>query len=968
MAGFRDTLNLPKTDFPMKADLVSREPARLAWWAERGIYAKLRERFAEERRAAGAAGTPEPPVWLLHDGPPYSNAHLHMGTAANKIWKDAAVRQASLRGFDAPYVPGWDNHGMPIEIQVTKEFREKKQQPDRITLRKACREYAAKWVGVQREEFQRLGVWGEWDRPYLTMSTEFEASILDTFAKLAARGYVQRGLRSIHWCPTDRTALAEAEIEYQDDPSPSVFVSFPLRRDPTAVLAAHAGIEAVAWTTTPWTLPANMGLMVDPDAEYVVARIGERRLLVARARAEAVATAMGDGAPEILAAFPGATLVGLVFEGPWDRDSHVVDGRPFVSMSDGSGLVHMAPGHGKEDFQVGQRNGFEVLCPVDEAGLFTAEAAPFTGKSVLKVNDEVLAWLTERGRILASSTFTHSYPHCWRCRQPVIFRATRQWFLIIDHAPAPLAGGTAITHRERALSAIESQVAWDPASSKNRIRESVRGRPDWCLSRQRSWGVGIPAIYCEACGEASLDDRVMRRAADLTRERGSDAWYETPVAELLPAGFRCPQCGKDGPFRTENDILDVWFDSGSTHRAIRETHPELAPLWDRALERPTPGEGVAYFEGPDQHRGWFNSSLMVGIGLADRAPYTEVYTHGWVLDGQGRAMHKSLGNVISPMDVTKKSGAEIVRWWALATDWRNDVRVGDEILVRVSEAYRKVRNTFRFLLGNLADFDPLRDTLEPAALTGVDRAFLAFLGARLGQMRGVCERLEFHRLMDLLLDTCTVHLSSVFLDVSKDRLYTLTAGDPRRRSAQTVLWRALRDVCVAASPALVFTAEEVWQHHPALLAECESVHLARWAEAPAGAGHEGEWEALLDLRAAANAAIEPLRAAKTIATTQEAEITLSVRSDAFALAQRFAADLPDFLMAAHLEIVPAGAALEATKGDTSRSPYEATARPASLDHFKKCERCWNYRTDVSEAGLCGRCDAAVTAFGPRKEG
>ncbi|MEO5616500.1 MAG: isoleucine--tRNA ligase [Candidatus Eisenbacteria bacterium] len=969
MAGFRDTLNLPKTDFPMKADLVQREPARLAWWAERAIYRKLRERFAAERRAARDVGGAGPPVWLLHDGPPYSNAHLHMGTAANKIWKDAAVRQATLRGFDSPYVPGWDNHGMPIEIQVSKEFREKKLQPDRITLRKRCREYAAHWVGVQREEFERLGVWGEWERPYLTMSTEFEASILDTFARLAARGYVQRGLRSIHWCPTDRTALAEAEIEYQDDASPSVFVSFPLRRDPAGVLAAHPGVAAVAWTTTPWTLPANMGLMVDPDADYAVVSVGDRPLLVATARAEAVAAAMGSEPPEIVTTLPGSALVGLVFEGPWGRDSQVVDGRPFVTMQDGSGLVHMAPGHGKEDFQVGQRNGFEVLCPVDEGGLFTAEAAPFTGRSVLKVNDEILAWLRDRGRILASSTFTHSYPHCWRCRQPVIFRATRQWFLIIDHAPEPLAAGSKDTHRERALAAIESKVAWDPDSSKNRIRESVRGRPDWCLSRQRSWGVGIPAIYCEACGEASLDGAVMRRAAELTRERGSDAWYETPVDELLPAGFRCPQCGKDGPFRTENDILDVWFDSGSTHRAIRETHPELAPLWDRAFERATPGEGVAYFEGPDQHRGWFNSSLMVGIGLADRAPYTEVYTHGWVLDGQGRAMHKSQGNVISPMDVTGKSGAEIVRWWALATDWRNDVRVGDEILVRVSEAYRKVRNTFRFLLGNLADFDPARDAVPADAMAGIDREFLDFLRARVQMMRGACERLEFHRLMDLLLDTCTVHLSAVYLDVTKDRLYTLAPAGHGRRSAQTVLWYALRNLCVAGSPALVFTAEEVWQHHPALVAECESVHLARWVDHPVSRLGEGQWEALVRIREAVNAAIEPLRSAKTIATTQEAVVTLGVRSDATALVGRYRDELRDFLMVAALDIVPGSAALESGLRDSTRpaSEYEASASRAPLDRFKKCERCWNFRADVTDAGLCGRCDDVVKAFGPRGE-
>ena len=958
MAGFRDTLNLPKTDFPMKGDLVKSEPARLQWWKDRDIYRKIRRRFAAERETARETGKPEPPVWLLHDGPPYSNAHLHMGTAANKIWKDACVRQATLRGYDSPYVPGWDNHGMPIEIQVTKEFREKKVVPDRIALRKRCRSYAAEWVGIQREEFERLGVWGEWEHPYLTMSTEFEATILETFARLAARkdaagkSYVQRGLRSIHWCPTDRTALAEAEIEYQDDPSPSVFVSFPLRRDPAGVLAAHAGVAAAAWTTTPWTLPANVGLMADPGAEYVVLRAGGRLFLVAAARASAVAAVLGEAKADVVATVPGSRLPGLVFEGPWGRDSVVVDGRPFVSMEDGTGLVHMAPGHGKEDFAIGQKHGLEILCPVDEAGKFTAEAAPFEGRSVLDVNDDVLAWLRERGRILAASTFVHSYPHCWRCRQPVIFRATRQWFLIIDHAPAPLsATEQPMTHRERALEAIETAVAWDPPSSKNRIRESVRGRPDWCLSRQRSWGVGIPAIYCEACGEASLDPAVLDRAVRLTRERGSDAWYETPIEEIVPPGFRCPECGKPGPFRTENDILDVWFDSGTTHRAIRESHPALGSLWDRALEKPSPGEGVAYFEGPDQHRGWFNSSLMIGIGTADRAPYTEVETHGWVLDAQGRAMHKSLGNVISPIDVVKKSGAEIVRWWALATDWRSDVRIGDEILVRVSEAYRKVRNTFRFLLSNLYDFDPGRDALPDAELTGVDRAFRRFLASRVAAMHGACTRLEFHRLMDVLLDACTVHLSAVYLDVSKDRLYTLAPDDPRRRSAQTVIWYALHDLAIAASPALVFTAEEAWQHHAGLTAECEIVHLARWPEGAADAGAEIEWERLLELRAAANAAIEPLRAAKTIATTQEAAVALVASGEHLALARRHEVELVDFLKVAAVTLTEGG-------GEPS-----ATAAPAPADRYTKCERCWNHRDDVDASTLCGRCRSVLAMLG-----
>lgn len=924
MAGYRDTLNLPKTEFPMKAGLTQREPERLRWWEERGLYAKLRE------LRAGA------PVWLLHDGPPYSNGHLHMGTAANKIWKDAAVRQASIMGFDSPYVPGWDNHGMPIEVQVGKEFRQKKQEPDRGTLRRRCREYAKEWIGVQREEFKRLGGWGEWENPYLTMDPAFEAEILASFAVLAERGFVQRGQRSIHWCPTDRTALAEAEIEYSDVPSPSIFVAFPLMSDAKGVVATWPKLSAVAWTTTPWTLPANVGLMVDPAAEYVVVAVDGAHFVLAEARLEALAGAAGWSSPEVVHRMKGADLVDLVFENPFGRDSRMVDGTPFVNMEDGTGIVHTAPGHGKEDFLVGKRAGLEVRCPVDEGGIFTAEAAPFEGRSVLDVNDDIIAWLKETGRLLAASSFTHSYPHCWRCHNPVIFRATDQWFMIIDHDG----------HRDRALEQIESAVRWDPASSQNRIREAVRGRPDWCLSRQRSWGVGIPAVYCETCGEAHLDAAVMRRAVELVREESSDAWFDLPVDDFLPEGFACPSCGASGPFRKESDILDVWFDSGSTHRAIQVTHPRLRETWQRG-----PGESgrIVYFEGPDQHRGWFNSSLMVGVGTTGRAPYTDVLTHGWVLDANGRAMHKSLGNVISPQKMVDRHGAEIVRWWALATDWRADVRVGDEIMQRAADAYRKVRNTFRFTLGNLADFTP-EDVLPEDRLTRVDRAFAGLLGSRVARIRRAYEQLQFHRALDMLLNLCVVDLSAVFLDVAKDRLYTLAPDDPRRRSAQTVLWRALHDLTLAASPALVFTSEEVWQHHPSLRAEAESVHLATWS-ADSRSHDESEWQFLLGIREAVNAALEPMRAQKSLNTTLEADVRLELSPGDAERLGALGDELTGFLLVAAVEIVAGKAGAEPV----------ATARKTS---YVRCERCWTYREDVTPRGgdpLCGRCQAVLAA-------
>ncbi len=920
--GFRDTLNLPVTEFPMKADLAGREPQRLAAWETNGRYAELRAR----RQGAKP--------WLLHDGPPYSNNNIHMGTAANKIWKDAAVRQASLQGFDAPYVPGWDNHGMPIEMQVNKDFAAKKHKPDRLELRKGCREYAVKWIDIQRDEFKRLGGWGDWDRPYLTMAPDFEAEILETFAALTARGFVQRGKRSIHWCPTDRTALAMAEIEYKDIPSPSILVRFPLRHDPKGALAAWPDASAVAWTTTPWTLPANLGLMVDPAAEYAVARLGGHTLIIATARVAAIAERMGASA-EIVGKVMGSDLIGCLFEAPFGNDSRVVDGSPYVSMDDGTGIVHTAPGHGTEDFIVGQRSALGISCPVDEAGRLTPEVPHFAGRSVLDVNEDIVRWLGETGRLLHATSFTHSYPHCWRCHKPVIFRATDQWFMIVDHEG----------HRERCIQVLEHQVRWDPASSLNRIREAVRSRPDWCLSRQRSWGVGIPAVYCESCEQPSLDAGVMQRAAEWTRREDSDSWYSRPVEDFLPQGFRCSHCGGEGPFRKETDVLDVWFDSGSTFRAIQVQHPELRAIWQAAREGKAE---VLYFEGPDQHRGWFNSSLMVGVGVDQVAPFTAVATHGWVLDGKGHAMHKSIGNVISPLTLIAKYGADVVRWWALSTDWRGDVRVGDEILLRVAEAYRKVRNTFRFLLGNLHDFTPA-DGLAREELTAVDRAFADHMTMRLARIREDWSSLVFHKALDGVLDACTVDLSAVFLDLSKDRLYTLRANDPARRSAQTVLWQALHDLVLASSPALVFTADEVWEHHPGLRAECDSVHFAQWPDRSTRGASSDEWMFLREVRESVNAAIEPLRAAKTLATTAEAEVTITAPPAWIERLAPYRDELSGLLIVARATLVPGRAGQEVV----------VEVRRTAL---AKCERCWMYREDVAPNGeheLCSRCSEAL---------
>src|SRR5690349_12689444 len=929
---YRDTLNLPDTEFPMKANLPVKEPDWIRFWKEKDVFMRL------ERERRAFANDPAR-SFVLHDGPPYSNGNIHLGTAANKIWKDALNKVHLLQGKHVPYVPGWDNHGMPIENNVAAEFRKKNVKADRATLRAACREYAAKFVAIQKEQFERLGVLGDWDHPYLTMDGAFEAEIVRTFGALVEGGYVYRGLRSIHWCPTDRTALAEAEIEYQDDPGPQAYVAFPLWQGTpegnavdalrTSELAAKfPGLNIVIWTTTPWTLPANLFVMADPSFEYVVLDDGERKLLAAATRADALREATGRVLPEV-ARFRGEVLLGAAFENPFGRVSPVVDGRPFVTAEDGTGFVHSAPGHGKEDFQVGQKAGFEAFCPVDEGGVLTDEAAPFQGQHVFKVNDAILAWLDERGLLLSQGKLTHAYPHCWRCRQPVIFRATDQWFVAID----------AHGHRQRALAAIE-QTAWDPPSSKNRIASAVETRPDWCVSRQRLWGVGIPALYCEACGEPTAHPAVIAKVAARIEASNSDAWYVDPVETFVPEGFACPACGSHGPFEKETDILDVWFDSGSTHRAV---------LVARGMRWPSD----VYYEGPDQHRGWFNSSLMIAVATDEqhRAPYKAVLTHGWILDGEGRAMHKSLGNVILPEQIIPQNGADILRLWACSTDWRTDVRVSPEILKRVVDAYRKVRNTVRFLLANLADFTPGDVPLEP-----LDRAALARVRSAFAKAREEYEAARFHSAVAALVDLCTTDLSAVYLDFRKDPLYTLRADHPERRSVQAVLWETLEGLTQLLAPVLSFTSEEIWQHVPAFKAQHDSVFASTWP-----AGHEPDAQALADweapgvLRESAYRAIGVERAAKRFAKTGEAAVRLAPAGDAERdLFTRYKDALPAYLQVAVAE-----------DGGPTPAEGERWGVAVTKTEYARCERCWTHRATVGQSPehptLCDRCVAALPA-------
>lgn len=915
---YRDTLNLPATDFPMKADLPAREPEIAAVWAEHDVYARTARRDGHER-------------FVLHDGPPYSNGDIHIGHAFNKILKDVIVKYKAMRGFAAPYVPGWDNHGMPIEREVTRLFRAEGVTPDKVTLRKRCRQYAAEYVARQKQQFQRLGVRGDWDNPYLTMSTRFEAEIVRVFGELMERGFVYRGLKPVYWCPTDETALSDAEIEYvEGKKDPSIYVRFPVRHDPHGVFAGADRAYTIIWTTTPWTIPANVAVAVSPTADYVVAKTAAGdSYLVAEALLKSTLEAAGVSEYEIIRRLPGRDLSGLVFRHPlFDRDSVLVHA-DYVTMEDGTGVVHTAPGHGKEDFATGEAYGLPVLQPVLPDGRFDESAGEFAGLKLDAGGRRVIERLEEEGALLAQSEIVHSYPHCWRCHNPVIFRATVQWFMNIDHDG----------HRERALDAIQN-VRWYPEESVNRISAMVAGRPDWCLSRQRAWGVGIPVFYCRACREPVATPQSIGAVYELTLSEGSDAWFEKEAGEILPPGFACPHCGDaDAGFTKETDVLDVWFDSGSTCRAVLEHRPELRYPAD------------VYLEGSDQHRGWFNSSLMVGVATKGEPPYRQVVTNGWTLDEQGKAMHKSLGNVVAPQTVIDQSGADVLRLWVGSTNYFEDVRLGAGILKQVVESYRRMRNTLRFLLGALADFRPGVHTVAREDLTELDRWALDALQNLIEEVTRGYEAYEFHRATRAILDFCTVDLSAFYLDVLKDRLYVSAPDDPIRRSAQTAIWEIASALLRLLSPILSHTAEEAWQMLPGAVDLAPSVELAVFPEPDPlyrDPPLRERWRVLLALRDEVNKALENARRGGTVKKSLEAKVILGGAGASEASAGFSDADLATLFLVSQVERDPDG-------------PSAVAVGPAE---GRKCVRCWLVRQDLgadpAHPELCARCAEAVT--------
>ncbi|HEY3176062.1 MAG TPA: isoleucine--tRNA ligase [Candidatus Polarisedimenticolia bacterium] len=932
------TINLPRTTFSMKANLPQREPLMLKRWEEAGLYGKLR---------AARKGRP---LFVLHDGPPYANGRIHLGQSLNKIIKDFIVKSRSMMGFDAPYVPGWDCHGLPIEMQVDRELGARKTTMDPLAVREACRKYAEKYIDMQREDFRRLGVFGEWERPYRTIDHEYEATIVEELAGFVRQGAVYKGKKPVHWCPTCRTALAEAEVEYAEHTSPSITVRFGVDLGPLRPALAGRRASIPIWTTTPWTLPANLAIAVRPGASYVILEGtagrppsgsggGPELFVVAEALAEAFKRTAGLRDARVLETLDGALLAGLKARHPfYERDSLVILGE-HVTLDTGTGAVHTAPGHGHEDYAAGVKNNLPILTPVDEQGRFTDEAPGFAGRKVFEANDAIIKLLDERGALLAQATLVHQYPHCWRSKDPVIFRATLQWFISLD----------AKDLRRRCLEAIRT-VRWIPAWGEERMANMLEHRPDWCISRQRSWGVPIPAFACEGCGQALIEVRSLQKVAGIFMTEGADAWWRRPVGDFLDPATVCAACGA-ARFRKESDIIDVWFESGVSHAAVLARREGLA--WPARV----------YVEGHDQYRGWFNSSLLVAVANRKRPPYDEVITHGFTLDGQGQKMSKSLGNVISPQDVVGKMGAEVLRLWVSMVNYIDDMRLSDEILDRNVEAYRKIRNTFRYLLGNLHDFDPRRDAVPDDQLLDLDRWALLQLDDLTVKVVSSFEGYEFHTVHHALHNFSAVTMSSLYFDILKDRLYTCVAWSRERRSAQTALYRIAHAVCRLMSPILPFTAEEIWEALPKADRDPESVHISEfpaqgsaqtWAagDPKTRARLREEWERLFALREVVTRALEVERREGRIGGSIEAAVLLKASPEVEPLLRAHVADLPAFLIVSKVDLEPAAAA--------GPSGLDVAVRRAP---GAKCERCWNVLESVGRdpelPSLCARCCSVV---------
>ena len=947
MPDWKDTLNLPRTGFPMKASLPTTEPDAISRWEATGLYERIRE------RRSGA------PRFLLHDGPPYANGRIHLGTALNKILKDFIIKSRTMSGFDAPYIPGWDCHGLPIELQVDRQLGKKKRELSVAAFRRECRRYAETYVGLMRDDFKRLGILGQWESPYLTMNYSYQAAIVRALGSLVRQGMTYKGKKPVHWCIHCRTALAEAEVEYEPHTSPSIYVEFPLASESVAAFervaprVAGRQVSALIWTTTPWTIPSNLAVAFHPDLTYGAYERGDSIIVLAQELAEHVGQTVGLPLTTPVATFKGRELDGIRFRHPlYDRDSIAVLA-DYVTLEQGTGAVHTAPGHGVDDFLTGQAYGLEPYAPVGPSGRFSDDVGLFAGLQVFKANPEVESALRDAGRLLHRSDFEHAYPHCWRCHHPVIFLATPQWFVAMgtgsDSTTAGAEANPSGSLRERALDAI-ADVEWFPKWGGERIRGMLATRPDWCISRQRSWGVPIPALRCTTCHEAFLSPDVVEQTAQVFTQHGADAWYERDITEFVPAALTCPGCGARD-FEREDNILDVWFDSGTSLDAIQSANPGLG--WPATL----------YLEGSDQYRGWFQSSLLVGVGVRGSAPYKQVITHGFVVDEFGRKMSKSLGNMVEPETIIKQSGVEILRLWVAMVNYQDEIRIGQEILARVVEAYRKIRNTLRILAANLYDFDPDLDRVPFEQLQEVDRYALARYGEAAEKILCSYESYEFQTISHTLNHFLTVDMSAFYVDISKDRLYTLGATSLDRRSAQTAIYLITDGLTRLMAPLLPITADELWQHLPGR--GDDSVHLA---EFPAGTQELinrellDRWDRLRSVRDAVNIELERLRQRKTVGTSLDARVALAATGATASLLDRYRDELSTLLIVSEVELTinesPRDLAADQSRAVWNEQGGKLEITVGRADGVK-CPRCWRYVGSVSSdpdmEGLCPRC-------------
>ena len=925
---YNKTLNLPQTEFPMRAGLPTREPEALAAWQKNHVYEELMKRNEGK------------PLYVLHDGPPYANGVIHLGTALNKTLKDFILRYKNMTGYKAPYVPGYDTHGLPTELKARKAAGvASAEQVSTLELRRLCREFALGFVEDQRVQFERLGVLGEWDNPYLTLKNEFVAKQVEVFGEMAEQGYIYKGLKPVYWCPECQTALAEAEIEYAEDPCHSIYVKFQVTEDLGKLAALGADLAKtyfVIWTTTTWTLPGNVAICVGPGYEYSLIRSGEEYYIMASALYEGAMKAAGKTEYEVVGTISGRELEYMKAAHPFlDRESLVIVG-DHVTLESGTGCVHTAPGHGVEDFEV-CRNYKEIpmIVPVDHKGVLTGEAGEFAGLTTDKANKAIALKLEESGHLFALEKIIHQYPHCWRCKSPILFRATEQWFCSISD------------FADKAVEAIRG-VEWIPAWGEGRITNMVKDRSDWCISRQRTWGVPIPIFYCRDCGKEIINKTTIAKISDIFRKKGADAWYAMDERDLLPGGYVCPHCGGTH-FKKETDIMDVWFDSGVTHAAVLDERDYLKFPAD------------LYLEGADQYRGWFQSSLLTSVATKGVAPYKTVVTHGWVVDGEGKKMSKSIGNTIAPEEIINQYGADILRLWVASADYHADIRISKEILKQLSESYRKIRNTARFILGNLSDFDPDADRVEEAEFTDLDRFALLKLNELVEKCRAGYDAFEYHAVYHAIHNFCVVDMSNFYLDVVKDRLYVEGTESTSRRAAQTVIFEILDTLTRLVAPILAFTADEIWQFMPHR-AEDEKANVVFNPIPEAKPLSESDrafmerWEKLHAVRNDVSKALELARTAKVIGASLEAAVDLYAEGELFSFLHGQMDILPEIC------IVSAVALHEEVGGEykSEEQPLGVSVRHADGE---KCARCWKYTDTVGSNSahptLCGRCAGIV---------